>query len=144
MQVAFPGSAKRQHVIDEDLRIFLESKPGWMVLTTLGTDGFPHSVPLGYVLLGDRLYLGVRDGTQKVRNIERDPRVSLVLATPRGGGPQRGVMIQGTAECIRNHEDVMKVRRAAGRLGGDPPAGMMYLRITPVRIRRWTLDRRGG
>lgn len=131
--------------IDEDLRIYLESRPGWMVLSTLGPDGFPHSVPLGYVLLGDRLYLGVRDGTQKVRNVEREPRVSLVLYTPRDRGPQRGVMIQGTAEVIRDPEDVQKVRRAAGRLrGGEarsdtPPAGMLYLRVTPERIRRWTL-----
>ena len=26
---------------------FLDSKPGWIVLTTLGPDGFPHTVPLG-------------------------------------------------------------------------------------------------
>lgn len=126
--------------LDEDLRQYLESKPGWMVLTTVGADGFPHSVPLGYVLLGDRIYLGVRDGTQKVRNVERDPRVSLVLHTPRGAGPQRGVMIQGTVELVRDPEDVMKVRRAAGRLSGDAPRpGIMYLRVTPERVRRWTL-----
>ena len=31
---------------------FLDSKPGWIALTTIGPDGYPHTVPLGYFRLG--------------------------------------------------------------------------------------------
>lgn len=131
--------------LDDDVRRFLESRPGWMVLTTLGPDGFPHTVPVGYVLLGEHVYLGVRDGTQKVRNLERDARVSLMLASAREASPQRGIMIQGTGEVIRDLETLRAIRLAAGRARGtgprseDPPPGMLYLRVTPRRVRRWTV-----
>ena len=35
---------------------FLDSKPGWIVLTTIAPDGYPHSVPLGYFREGDHIY----------------------------------------------------------------------------------------
>ena len=52
---------------------FLDSKPGWIVLTTLGPDGFPHTVPLGYFRLGDEILMGVRAHTLKLRNIGHNP-----------------------------------------------------------------------
>ena len=39
---------------------FLDSKPGWITLSTIGPDGFPHTVPLGYFRLGDEILMGVR------------------------------------------------------------------------------------
>jgi nitroimidazol reductase NimA-like FMN-containing flavoprotein (pyridoxamine 5'-phosphate oxidase superfamily) len=42
----------------------------------MGPNGYPHSVPIGYFRLGDDIYLGCRDSTQKVKNIARNPRVS--------------------------------------------------------------------
>jgi hypothetical protein len=35
---------------------FLDSKPGWIVLSTLDPDGYPHTVPLGYFRLGATLH----------------------------------------------------------------------------------------
>ena len=29
----------------EEAYEFLDSKPGWIALTTIGPDGFPHTVP---------------------------------------------------------------------------------------------------
>ena len=64
---------------DQEVKAFLDAKPGWIVLSTIGRDGYPHSVPLGYFRLGDDVYIGCRAGTQKLKNIERNPQVSLVL-----------------------------------------------------------------
>ena len=50
---------------------FLDSKPGWIVLTTIAPDGYPHSVPLGYFRDGDHIYCGCVDHTTKIRNIEQ-------------------------------------------------------------------------
>ena len=51
------------HMTDEEVKAFLDTKPGWIVLSTIGQDGYPHSVPLGYFLLGDDVYIGCRAGT---------------------------------------------------------------------------------
>ena len=63
----------------EEVDAFLDSKPGWMMLTSQGRDGYPHTVPIGYFRDGDRIFMGCRDNTQKVKNIERNPKVSLVI-----------------------------------------------------------------
>ena len=63
----------------DEFNAFLDSKPGWIVLTSIGPDGYPHSVPLGYFRHGERILCGVRDGTRKIRNIESNPKVSLLV-----------------------------------------------------------------
>ena len=52
----------------QEVHDFLDSKPGWIALTTVGPDGFPHTVPTGYFRLGDDVLLGVRNNTLKIRN----------------------------------------------------------------------------
>ena len=58
---------------------FLDSKPGWIALTTIGPDGYPHTVPLGYFRLGEDIVMGVRGNTRKLKNIQDNPNVSLLL-----------------------------------------------------------------
>ena len=53
---------------------FLDSKPGWIALTTIGPDGYPHTVPLGYFRLGNDILMGVRGNTRKLRNIQDNPQ----------------------------------------------------------------------
>ncbi len=37
----------------EEAYKFLDSHPGWLILSTVGKDGYPHSVPLSYLRRGD-------------------------------------------------------------------------------------------
>ena len=69
----------------QEVHAFLDAKPGWIILSTVGRNGYPHSVPLGYFRVGDDVYLGCRANTQKTKNIERNPQVSLVLETSNWG-----------------------------------------------------------
>jgi len=73
---------------------YLDSKPGWIVLTSIGPDGFPHSVPLGYFRDGDTVYCGVRDGTRKIRNVEGNPQVSLLVESGSTMADIKGAMIR--------------------------------------------------
>ena len=82
---------------------FLDSRPGWIILSSIGADGFPHSVPLGYFRDGDRIYCGVRDGTQKLRNIEANPKVSLVVESGSTMADIKGAMVQGIATRFMPH-----------------------------------------
>ena len=56
----------------EEAHAFLDSRPGWIILTTFDRNGYPHTIPIGYFRLGDEVFIGCRDGTQKLKNIERD------------------------------------------------------------------------
>ena len=76
---------------------FLDSKPAWITLSTIGHDGFPHTVALGYFRLGDEILMGVRSQTRKLRNIQANPKVSLLLENGRSRKDIKGLIIQGMA-----------------------------------------------
>ena len=133
----------------EEWHAFLDSRPGWIVLTTLGRDGYPHSVPIGYFRLGDEVYMGCRAGTQKLKNIARDRRVSLLLESGRTMADIKGVMMQGDATVLTEPADLLRLSREAARLRGtpedqlptEPRPDAAYIRVTPRRVISWDYGR---
>jgi len=133
----------------QEVQAFLDAKPGWIILSTIGRHSYPHSVPLGYFRLGDDIYLGCRANTQKTKNIERNPRVSLVLETGSTMQDIKGVMIQGHATVYTDAENVLRLRREAARLRGVPddelpqevPEGIAYIKVEPRRVISWDYGR---
>ena len=92
-----------------------------VVVATNGRDGWPHLMPLWYVLRdGTTLWAWTYAASQKVRNLERDPRCSLQVEAGAEYGELRGVMLK--AECVL-HRDVETVwgigAELAQRYGGD-------------------------
>ena len=81
----------------KDANEFLDSRSGWITLSTIGSDGYPHTVPLGYFHLGDEILMGVRSRTRKLRNTQANPKVSLLLESGRSREELKGLMIQGMA-----------------------------------------------
>ena len=134
---------------DQEVKAFLDSKPGWIVLSTIGPNGYPHSVPTGYFRLGDDIYLGCRAGTQKLKNIERNPNVSLLLESGSKRPDLKGVMIQGHATVYTDPEDILRLSRAAARLRGvpddelpqTPRSGAAYIRVESRRVISWDYGR---
>jgi nitroimidazol reductase NimA-like FMN-containing flavoprotein (pyridoxamine 5'-phosphate oxidase superfamily) len=124
---------------------FLDNKPGWIMLSTIGSDGYPHTVPLGYFRLGDEILMGVRGGTRKQRNILANPKVSLLLES--GGTRQdiKGLMIQGTATVHDDPKETLHYAREAAKQRGVPESELptearrdaVYIRVVPERLRSW-------
>lgn len=100
-----------------EVRAYLDSRPGWIVLTALGPDGFPHSVPIGYFRVGDEVYIGCRAGTRKLKNIAGNSRVSLLLESGSTMQDIKGVMIQG--EVTVYTDLVLCSASPAGLLAGE-------------------------
>jgi len=130
---------------DEQIAAYLDSRPGWAILSTIDEDGFPHSVPLGYFRLGHDIVMGVRDGTHKVANVESNPNVSVLLEDGSSMSDIRGVMLQGRARIVRDHSEALELAREGSRARGvpesdwptEPRPGAAYIRMTPVRTRSW-------
>ena len=130
---------------DEQIEAFVDSRPGWAILSTIDEDGLPHSVPLGYFRLGRDIIMGVRDRTRKVANVERNPNVSVLLEDGCSMADIRGVLFQGHARIVREHSEALQLAREGARARGvpegelptEPRPGAAYIRLTPVRIRSW-------
>ena len=126
----------------EEVDAFLDSKPGWMMLTSQGRDGYPHTVPIGYFRDGDRIFMGCRDNTQKVKNIERNPKVSLVIEDGKTMSNLRGILFRGDASVVREDEERLKISRLAAKKRGAPEdewqtiasAGAVFIKVDSPRV----------
>ena len=61
---------------------------------TNGPHAFPHLMPLWYVLRAGRIWAWTYAKSQKVRNLERDPRATLQIETGIEYAELRGVMLR--------------------------------------------------
>jgi PPOX class probable F420-dependent enzyme len=80
-----------------------------VVVSSLGARGWPHSMPLWYVLRGAEIWIYTYAKSQKVKNLERDPRATLLVETGHEYGELRGVQIEAEAEIHRDLELVYEV-----------------------------------
>ena len=126
----------------------LDARDEWAVITTIGPDGYPHSVPLGYWRIDDALYLGTPDGTRKVRNIEHNAKVSVLVANSKASGAWTGVMIRGDAKIIRDDAQRLEIERESRRQRGVPEAklptaprrGEVILQVTARHTISWRFN----
>ena len=86
-----------------------------MTCATIGRDGRPHLMPLWYVVRDGELWSWTYAKSQKVRNLERDPRCTLQVEAGEEYGELRGVMLDCDALI---HRDVDASRRSAPRSRG--------------------------
>jgi nitroimidazol reductase NimA-like FMN-containing flavoprotein (pyridoxamine 5'-phosphate oxidase superfamily) len=71
------------------------------VVATTGPDG-PLATPVRYHHLGFTLVFTAEEGSPKLRNLERDPRLSVGLVAPLvGQASSRGAQLFGTARVLR-------------------------------------------
>jgi nitroimidazol reductase NimA-like FMN-containing flavoprotein (pyridoxamine 5'-phosphate oxidase superfamily) len=90
-----------------------------VVCATNGVRGWPHLMPLWYVVRDGELWAWTYAKSQKVRNLERDPRATLQLEAGESYDQLRGVMIEARTELHRELEVVSAVgAQIAERYGG--------------------------
>ncbi len=122
---------------------FLE-KPRIGRLATVRADGRPHIAPIWFQFdMGEFLILTER-GSQKHKNIERDPRVELCIDDERA--PYHTVIVRGHAAVEEAPEREWREQLAIHYLGDE--GGRRYiaenmhgndimLRIVPEKVRGW-------
>jgi PPOX class probable F420-dependent enzyme len=71
------------------------------VLATLEPDGAVHAVPLWYAVADGAIVFASGAASRKVRNLERDPRATLVLHDSRSGFEVCGASLRGRASIAR-------------------------------------------
>jgi PPOX class probable F420-dependent enzyme len=94
---------------DAEVAAFLDEER-IVTCATLGRDGFPHLMPLWYLVRGGTLWAWTYAKSQKVKNLERDPRCTLQVEAGRDVYSElRGVMIKADAVIHRDPEVVMGI-----------------------------------
>ena len=117
---------------DGELTAFLEEERT-VVAATAGHDGWPHLMPLWYVLRPGpdgrpRLWAWTFAKSQKVRNLERDLRATLQVEAGSAYHELRGAMLRTHATIHRDPDTVLGVglelmaRYAGPGADAAPPA----------------------
>jgi PPOX class probable F420-dependent enzyme len=132
---------------DSRIQRFLATKEV-AVLATVQADGAPLAMPMWFLHAPAALTMISVADTQKVRNLRRDARVSVVGEAVAGSGEVRGVTLQGRAEFLsdgperralieRFHEKYRGLERLWD--GKSMPANRVMFTIVPSRVRSWGL-----
>jgi len=124
---------------------------------TIARDGRPHLMPLWFVLRDGAPWAWTYAKSQKVRNLERDPRCTLQVEAGTEYAELRGVMLDCDAVIHRDTELVAGIgAELAGRYGGGTvDAGMaaalraqaakrVGLEFVERRRRSWDHRKLGG
>ncbi len=80
-----------------------------LTVATTGRDGWPHLMPLWYVLRDGECWAWTYAKSQKVRNLERDARCTLQVEAGDSYDQLRGVMLKCAAAIHRDPELVAGV-----------------------------------
>ncbi len=90
---------------DEEVAAFLDSQRV-VICASNGREGWPHLMPLWYVLREGEIWGWTYAKSQKVRNLERDPRATLQVQDGEQYHELRGVMIEAEAVIHRDLDAV--------------------------------------
>lgn len=145
---------------DQEIDAFLAGHKT-LILTSNGAGGFPHPMPMWYVREPDgTIRMTTYATSQKVLNLRRDPRVSVLAESGTEYQELRGVVFYGRAELIDDTEQVIDTLLAAA---GNPARGAdaeqqkairegmrknaskrVLIRVKPERVVSWDHSKLGG
>ncbi len=125
-----------------------------VICATNGRAGWPHLMPLWYLMRGDDVWAWTYAKSQKVRNLDRDARATLQVEDGEPYHELRGVMIEAQTVI---HRELDLVSDFGAQLfarygaGGVPPdairaqaAKRVALQFVPKSVASWDHRKLGG
>jgi hypothetical protein len=136
-------------------------------LTSIRSDGYPHTTPLWYVWDGEILWFILGAGERPrhhIRNLRRNPKLCVIIdrdARPEQGGlfDAQGVVIRGTVElstdeALQEETSRRLLRKYLGDEGdqyvdavledGKPGKNRVVAQVKPERIFAWDFRKLEG
>jgi len=128
-----------------------------IILVTVGRDGYPHAVPMWFLMDDDgSVYMTTYGRSQKVVNIRRNPRVALLVESGVRYDELKGVLLRGEAEILDDEALCIRVltrihRKHMGALVTGVEEVMraqarkrIVVKVTPERLVSWDHRKLGG
>jgi PPOX class probable F420-dependent enzyme len=130
-------------------------------IATIGPDGAPHLTTLFYVLEDGMVAFWTYGRSQKVVNLRRDPRITLLVEDGEDYFELRGVTIQGKARLVEEYDDIRalgaRVAKRMARLGEQGDLGdfgdeivekqarkRIGIVVEPIKVASWDHHKMAG
>jgi len=144
---------------EAEVQSFLRSHKT-MTINSNGPGGYPHPMPMWFAVDEDgTVRMTTFRKSQKVLNLRRDPRVSLLVEVGEAYNELRGVVVYGKADVVDDLEIVKAILRRISGVGNlaDPAAQKgadaviagtaakrVAILIRPEKIVSWDHRKLGG
>lgn len=140
----------------EMLAEFLDQPLLARLATVSSGSGQPHVVPVWYLWDGESIWISSFRSTRKIRDLQKNPRCSIVIDTARSGQENQAVIFEGQAELVCEPADFLQdlTRRIytrylgpEGVLAPDPQSWIkdpenLLIRLKPGFMKSWYALRR--
>ena len=113
-----PKRRDQIRMTDSEVWSFIEQQKS-MQVCTLNRDGSPHLTTLWFAVVDGELVFETFTKSQKVKNLQRDPRIAVLFEDGTEYAKLRGVTVNATARLYSDPGDVERL------------AGAVMLRNTP-------------
>jgi PPOX class probable F420-dependent enzyme len=152
-------SRRDQITLSQEEQLELLDAERVVVISSLGPRGWPHSMPMWFVVREGDIWCWTYGKSQKIKNLERDPRATLLVEAGHEYQELRGIQIEAEAELIRDTDRVLDfakeltLRYADGLDELPPGAGealaaqapkRVAIHFKPVRTATWDHRKLGG
>lgn len=107
----------------EEVEAFLGEQKT-LIVATIGRTGLPHLAPMWFAWVDGELVFCTDRKSQKIVNLQRDPRCSVLAEAGETYDQLRGVHMEGVTEFTPDLGRVVDavVARNFGEVGADPEA----------------------
>jgi PPOX class probable F420-dependent enzyme len=95
----------------EEIETYLEEQRTLQV-ASIDHDGWPHLVAMWFTRWEGNLAFWTYEKSQKVINLRRDPRITVMVESGSKYEELRGVMIKGNARIVDDRDDVLRFGEA--------------------------------
>ena len=96
---------------EEEIWKFVETQKTIQV-ATINKDGSPHIMPLWFAIDAGKIVLETFTKSQKIVNLTRDDRISVLFEDGAEYNDLKGVSIRGRAALITEHDEVHRLHLA--------------------------------
>jgi PPOX class probable F420-dependent enzyme len=141
---------------DAEIEGFLEAGRDLQV-ASINADGTPHLVTMWYAVRDGEVAFWTYAKSQKIVNLRRDPRITVLVATGDRYEELRGVSISGRAELVEDRDEVIRFGEAVyerywGPLDNDAVrdgvrtmgAKRVVVVVKPEKVVTWDHSKLGG
>jgi PPOX class probable F420-dependent enzyme len=140
--------AEQEQLLDESWTLQVAS---------IGPKGYPHLVAMWYVVVDGLIHFTTFAKSQKVLNLRRNPKISVMLESGKKYEELKGMVIEGEAEIVEDTPYTARIMSLVGHkyrgmpiptetpeaaLG--PASKRVVIRIRPVDIYSWDHAKLGG
>lgn len=126
-------------------------------VASVGPKGYPHLVAMWYVVIDGVIHFTTFRKSQKVLNLQRNPKLTVMLEDGKGYSELRGMVIESDAEIVDDPHYTARVMAKVGEKYNGIPARTdtpdaalavaskrVTIRVVPKDIYSWDHRKLGG